>query len=97
MATILRDHTKSTYAVHYDKAPLSEVAAKDRSFPAHWIAPNRIDVTDEFIRYARPLIGDDWVSVPLVDGLARFAKINTKALAPKKLPEYVPQTYRKKG
>ena len=54
-----------------------------------------MDVTDEFVRYARPLIGDDWVSVPLVDGLARFARINLDAVAAKKLPEYVPQTYRK--
>jgi 6-phosphofructokinase 1 len=54
-------------------------------------------VTDEFLAYARPLIGDDWVSVPLVDGLARFARVNTKALAPRRLPEYVPQTYRKEG
>jgi len=41
------------------------------------------------------LIGQDWVSVPLADGLARFARINTKALAPKKLAAYVPQTYKK--
>lgn len=95
MATILRDHSAAAYSVRYDKAPLSEVAAKDRSFPAKWIAANRYDVTDEFVRYARPLIGDDWVSVPLVDGLARFARINTEALATHKLPSYIPQTYRK--
>jgi 6-phosphofructokinase 1 len=94
MATILRDHAAPAYAVRYDRAPLAEVAAKDRSFPAHWIAPSKTDVTDDFLRYARPLIGDDWVSVPLVDGLARFARINTAALAPRKLPPYVPQTYR---
>jgi 6-phosphofructokinase 1 len=97
MATILRDHAQTAYNVRYDKAPLELVAAKDRSFPAKWIADNRIDVTDEFLAYARPLIGDDWVSVPLVDGLARFARINTNALEPRKLPAYVPQTYRKEG
>jgi 6-phosphofructokinase 1 len=95
MATILRDHDRASYSIRYDKAPLELVAAKDRSFPAHWIAPSRIDVTDEFLAYARPLIGDDWVSIPLVDGLARFARINTKALASRKLAEYIPQTYRK--
>jgi len=36
----------------------------------------------------------DWVSVPMVDGLVRFARI-MKSFAPKKLKEYVPQTYRK--
>ncbi len=53
-----------------------------------------MDVTDEFVDYARPLIGEDWVSVPQVDGLARFARI-TQELAPKSLPEYIPQTYRR--
>ncbi|RUL88199.1 diphosphate--fructose-6-phosphate 1-phosphotransferase [Tautonia sociabilis] len=94
MATILRDRSRGGYSVSYDKVPLEKVAAKDRSFPERWIAPNRIDVTDEFVEYARPLIGSDWVSVPQVDGLARFARI-TQQLAPKALPEYVPQTYRR--
>ena len=94
MATILRDRSGGPYQVRYDKVPLEQVAAKDRRFPEAWIAPNRIDVTDEFLAYARPLIGDDWVSVPLVDGLVRFARINP-VLAPKKLKAYVPQTYRK--
>ncbi len=94
MSTILRDRGQSSYNVRFDKAPLEKVANSERFFPKHWIAPSRIDVTDDFLDYARPLIGDDWVSVPLVDGLARFARI-TKKLAPKKLKEYVPQTYRK--
>ena len=47
-------------------------------------------MTDDFLGYARPLIGDDWVSVPLVDGLARFARI-AKAFAPKKLPTTCPR------
>ncbi len=96
MATMLRDRTKGGYNIDYDKVPLEKVATKDRSFPDSWIAPSRIDVTDEFIDYARPLIGSDWVSVPQVDGLARFAKI-TKILAPKRLADYTPQTYRPKS
>ncbi|MDX2035963.1 MAG: diphosphate--fructose-6-phosphate 1-phosphotransferase [Isosphaeraceae bacterium] len=94
MATILRDHARADYSVRFDKVPLEKVAGFDRSFPAAWIAPSKIDVTDDFLAYARPLIGSDWVSVPLVDGLARFAKI-ARVFAPKKLPAYVPQTYRK--
>jgi 6-phosphofructokinase 1 len=97
MATILRDHAATSYSVRYDQVPLAEVAEKDRSFPSRWIAPSRTDVTDDFLRYARPLIGDDWVSVPLVEGLARFARVNTDALAPRKLPVYVPETYRSGG
>jgi 6-phosphofructokinase 1 len=96
MATILRDHSASGYSVRYDKVPLEKVAEKDRSFPSKWIADNKIDVTDDFVRYAMPLIGEDWVSVPMVKGLPRFARI-TKTFAPKKLAAYVPQTNRKKG
>lgn len=96
MSTILRDRSGSGYNVHYDKAPLDQVANSERFFPKNWIAPNRIDVTDDFLAYAEPLIGEDWVSVPTVRGLPRFARI-TETFAPKKLAEYVPQTYRGKG
>ena len=94
MATILRDRSRSTYSVRFDKAPLERLANSERFFPKQWIAPSRIDVTDDFLAYARPLIGDDWVSVPLVDGLARFARI-TKTFAPRRLGAYMPQRYRK--
>jgi 6-phosphofructokinase 1 len=45
------------------------------------------------VRYARPLIGDDWPAIPLVDGRQRFARLQP-IFAEKKLPEYVPQAYR---
>jgi ATP-dependent phosphofructokinase / diphosphate-dependent phosphofructokinase len=92
MSTILR-RPGSIYSVDFDKVPLDAVANSERTFPAHWIAPNRIDVTDDFVRYARPLIGEDWVSVPLVNGIQRFARLS-KVFAPKQLPEYVPQAHR---
>jgi len=93
MSTILR-RPGPIYNVDYDKVPLEVVANSERKFPQSWIAPNRIDVTDEFVRYARPLIGEDWVSVPVVNGLQRFARLE-RILAEKRLPEYVPQAYRK--
>ena len=92
MATILRQ-PGSIYNVYYDKVPLEKVANSERSFPKAWLAPNGIDVTDDFVAYARPLIGEDWVSVPLVNGLQRFARFKP-IFAEKKLKEYVPQTYR---
>lgn len=95
MATVLRDWCKSGYCITYDKAPLEKMANSERTFPESWIAPNGTDVTDAFIDYALPLIGEDWVSVPTVRGLARFARIDKK-FAPKKLAEYIPQTYRGK-
>jgi 6-phosphofructokinase len=92
MSTILRE-PGDDYRVRYDKVPLELVANSERSFPAHWIAPNKIDVTDDFVRYARPLIGEDWPTIPLVDGRQRFARLKMIFASPK-LPSYVPQAYR---
>ncbi len=92
MATILREPGR-IYRVRYDKIPLEMVANSERAFPADWIAPSRTDVTDDYVRYARPLIGDDWPSVPLVGGLQRFARFRP-VFAGKKLPRYVPQALR---
>ncbi|HUV38660.1 MAG TPA: 6-phosphofructokinase, partial [Planctomycetota bacterium] len=92
MSTILRE-PGTTYAVRYDKVPLEKVANSERTFPKAWITKSRIDVTDEFLAYARPLIGEDWPGVPLVDGLQRFARIAMK-FAPKKCKPYVPAGYR---
>jgi 6-phosphofructokinase 1 len=92
MATILRE-PGPIYRVRYDKVPLEEVANSERALPADWIAPSRTDVTDDFVRYARPLIGEDWPSVPLVNGLQRFTRFEP-IFAQKRLPAYVPQAYR---
>jgi ATP-dependent phosphofructokinase / diphosphate-dependent phosphofructokinase len=93
MSTMLR-RPGLVYAVDYDKVPLDVVANSERHFPDHWIAPNRIDVTDDFVRYARPLIGEDWVSVPVINGVQRYSRFE-QVFAPQKLPAYVPEAYRK--
>ncbi len=92
MATILRE-PGPIYRVRYDKAPLELVANSEREFPQAWIAPCRTDVTDDFVRYAHPLIGNEMVSVPLVNGVQRFARLKP-IFADKKLPEYMPINYR---
>ncbi|MBU0495845.1 MAG: diphosphate--fructose-6-phosphate 1-phosphotransferase [Chloroflexi bacterium] len=92
MATILRTGD-APYAVRYDKVPLELVANSERRFPAAWIGPSRLDVTDEFLHYARPLIGDSWPSIPLVDGRQRFARLQP-IWADRLLPAYVPQAHR---
>ncbi|MBN1581223.1 MAG: diphosphate--fructose-6-phosphate 1-phosphotransferase [Anaerolineae bacterium] len=86
MATILRK-PGPIYSVYYDKVPLELVANSERTFPAEWIAESGVDVTDDFVCYARPLIGDGWPSIPLVDGRQRFARIKP-IMAGKKLPAY---------
>jgi len=91
MSTILRAPGR-IYSVRYDKVPLPLVANSERTFPEGWIAPSRTDVTDEYVRYARPLIGDSWPTIPLIDGLQRFAHI-APIFAEKKLALYVPEAY----
>jgi len=93
MATILREQGKK-YRVRYDKVPLEAMANSERKFPAAWIAPSRCDVTDAFLDYVRPLIGGDWVRVPLEKGLQRFARFEPR-FAERKCKAYVPQAHRK--
>ena len=94
MATILRN-PGFIYNVRYDKVPLEKVALSERTFPEKWISKNRYDVTDKFIAYARPLIGEDWPSVPMINGRQRFARLEMN-FAEKKLPGYLPEAYEKK-
>jgi 6-phosphofructokinase 1 len=92
MSTILRE-PGPIYRVRYDKVPLELVANSERTFPEEWIAESRTDVTDDFVKYARPLIGEDWPSVPVVGGLQRFTRFE-RVFAGQKLSPYVPQAYR---
>ena len=80
--------------MRYDKVPLEVVANSERAFPADWIAESGSDVTDDFVRYARPLVGDDMISLPMIDGRQRMTRFEPR-FAEKKLPEYVPQADRR--
>jgi ATP-dependent phosphofructokinase / diphosphate-dependent phosphofructokinase len=91
MSTILRE-PGFIYNVRYDKVALEKVALSERFFPADWITPGGTDVTNDFVRYAMPLIGEDWVSVPMIGGIQRFARL-LPLFAKKRLPAYVPQAY----
>lgn len=93
MSTILRE-PGVIYNVRYDKVPLEKVANSERTFPKEWLAENKIDVTDEFVKYAKPLIGEDWASVPVVNGRQRFTRFKP-IFAEKKLPAYELQAARK--
>jgi len=92
MSTILRSDTL-LYNAFYDKVKLELVANSERCFPEAWIATSRTDVTDEFVAYARPLIGDSWPTIPLVDGLQRYARLHP-VFAERRLSAYVPQAHR---
>jgi len=92
MSTLLRK-PGTIYGVDYGKVALEEVANSERHFPKAWIDPSGVDVTDDFVAYARPLIGEDWPSVPLVNGLQRFARLKP-LFAEQKCAQYVPQAHR---
>jgi 6-phosphofructokinase len=92
MATLLRE-PGPLYCVRYDKVPLELVANSERSFPEAWIAPTRLDVTDDFVRYAQPLIGDSWPTIPLIAGRQRLARLEP-IFAERKLPAYELQAWR---
>ncbi len=74
MATILRD-AGAEYRVRYDKVPLADVANSERVFPADWISPGGTDVTDAFLDYARPLVGEEMLQLPTENGRIRMARL----------------------
>ncbi len=92
MSTILRNEGPG-YNVRYDKVPLPEVANSERTFPKNWITADGMDVTDDFIKYCQPLVGNDWPSIPLINGRMRFAQLQP-LFGDQKLPKYVPQADR---
>jgi len=92
MSTILRDPGE-VYRARFDKVPLMEVANHSRRLPESWISENRVDVTDAFTDYARPLIGDEWAPIVLENGLQRFARIEHR-FVDKKCEPYVPMGHR---
>lgn len=93
MATILRSAGKE-YAVYYDKVRLDVVANSQRYLPGNWITKNGIDVTDDFINYAVPLIQGGWPDIELENGLQRFVRLDIKFIE-KKLPDYIPQNFQR--
>jgi 6-phosphofructokinase 1 len=94
MSTIVREKG-FIYNVKYDKVPLEQVANSERTFPSNWITKNATDVTDDFIKYAKPLIGEENPTLPMINGRQRLTQFK-KIFAPKKLPQYTPEADRKK-
>lgn len=89
MATVLRKNGED-YQAYYDKVPLEKIADSRRTFPSEWLSGNGMDVTDGFVRYARPLMGEEWPVIPIEGGLQQFARFRP-IFADKKCGEYVPE------
>ncbi len=92
MSTILRGPT-AAYQAYYDKVPLEAVANSSRFMPASWITKDGLDVTDDFIRYAAPLIGDRNPDLALEGGLQRFARFDVR-FEERRCRTYVPVRFR---
>ncbi|MDO4588013.1 MAG: diphosphate--fructose-6-phosphate 1-phosphotransferase [Planctomycetia bacterium] len=92
MSTILRE-PGLIYNVRYDKVPLTKVANSERTFLKNWIMPNGCDVSDDFVNYAKPLIGEDMLALPMNGGLQRMTQFQP-LYAEKLLPDYIPQADR---
>lgn len=92
MATLIR-MPGETYKIRYDKAALKDVANSERFLPQEWISPDGIDVTDDFINYARPLIGSEWPEIILENGLQRFSRLKIEFID-KQCPAYIPVGWR---
>jgi 6-phosphofructokinase len=93
MATLLRKPGIS-YEIYYDKVPLEKVAVSARQLPKDWLSPDGLDVTDEFINYAMPLVGEKWTAIPLKDGRPRFSRLKVE-FVDKKCRDYTPLLYRR--
>jgi ATP-dependent phosphofructokinase / diphosphate-dependent phosphofructokinase len=88
MATILRKPV-GPYEVYYDKVRLERMANSERHLPRKWISKNGFDVTDDFVHYALPLVGDGNPDIKIINGFQRFARFKTTFIA-RKTREYQP-------
>ena len=93
MATILR-RPGAAYQAYYDKVTLETVANSSRFMPPAWIAKDGLDVTDDFVSYAAPLIGDGNPPTPMEGGLQRFARFDIR-FVDRKCRAYQPLRFRK--
>ena len=62
------------YKCEYKLLPLELAANTEKTVPQEWIINNGTYVSDEFVKYALPLIQGD-CKAPLEDGLPRFARL----------------------
>jgi 6-phosphofructokinase 1 len=72
MVTLVREPGPS-YRCTTGTADLSAVANGEKHFPKEWITPDGFFVTEEFLRYVRPLVQGE-VKIDAPDGLPRFVR-----------------------
>lgn len=72
MVTLVRE-SESPYKCGYGLTDLSKVANGEKFFPVEWISEDGFFVTEDFTRYARPLIQGE-TKPPMLDGLPRYVR-----------------------
>jgi 6-phosphofructokinase 1 len=63
------------YRACFDLAPLDGIANREKSMPPEWIDAANADVTEGFMRYARPLVRGE-ATEHTIGGLPRFFRFN---------------------
>ncbi|MGA0133885.1 MAG: 6-phosphofructokinase [Opitutales bacterium] len=79
MVTLVRTG-KDAYAVETRLAPLTEIANGVNAFPADWIGEDGMSISQEFVKYALPLIQGE-IQLPFEQGLPRYAQITPLKVA----------------
>ncbi len=74
MTIIERDLNSPSYKAVFRALPLEFAANTEKKIPAEWICADGTNLTDDFIKYALPLIQGD-IKAPLENGLPRFARL----------------------
>ncbi len=74
MVGFVRDEKDGKYVCRYVLLPLETVANAEKKVPEEWITPEGNGVTEDFIRYALPLVDGD-NDRKLVGGLPKFARL----------------------
>ena len=67
------------YECEYKLLPLELAANTEKTVPLEWITNNGTGISEEFVKYALPLIQGD-PECPKEDGLPRFARLKKIAV-----------------
>jgi 6-phosphofructokinase 1 len=65
---------KGNYVCNYELFELTVVANTEKKIPAEWFNESKDGLTEEFVKYALPLIQGE-TQLPKEDGLPRFVKL----------------------
>ena len=74
MVVMVRENQES-YKLRYELTDINKIANQIKYFPKEWIV-NGCDISDEFIKYALPLINKEY-KVKHVNGIVKFASIKS--------------------